>query len=187
MKYLFLSVCFAVLTVTGLNGVISHKMPEYITAFTAVQAALAQPATPTFQRGYTDLQGQPCDDQRGGVDYKSVILSRAEVVHELQTVGFTGQPVEQMASITLAESGRQLSCIADEHLTDWKWDVSYGAYSIRAVKAEQGTGSCRDIDRLRKNDFHDQTLCAWEISGHGKTLSPWSTFTNGRWKKYQGQ
>lgn len=172
-------------------GQLDPNKPAYATVFHAFVANEPEQATePTFARGVTDKQGQPCDDERGGVEYKSEILSREEVLHELSKVGFQGQMLEDMAAITLAESGRQVSCVADEHLTDGKWDVSYGVYSIRALKAEQGKGSCRDIDRLRRNDFADQTVCAWEISGNGTTYQPWSVTHTNRGKpylKYLGQ
>jgi hypothetical protein len=173
---------------------------SYTTAYRAMSAAVEQPAeakqpTPQFSRGSTKdakvpWYKLPCRDSRNGEYYESEILSRDEVLHELRLVGFQGKMVEDFAAISLAESGRQVSCIADENLVDWKWDVSYGVWAIRAVKAEQGKGTCRDIERLKKNDFHDQTVCAFEISGQGKTFQPWSVTHAKRGKpylKYMGQ
>lgn len=148
-----------------------------------VVVAPAQIGEQSFPRGFTSKQGQPCDDQRGGVDYSSEIVSREEMIYELTRVGFTGDRLTQMLGISLAEGGRQTNCIADENLTTSKWDYSVGIYSIRTLKADYGTGSCRDLARLKGN-VREQTICAWEISGQGKSLQPWSTFTNGKWRSY---
>lgn len=144
------------------------------------------PAKVSYARGITTLQGQPCDDSRGGVDYRSEIISRDEMKHEIESVGFTGERVEQMLAVSLAEGGRQVSCVADENLVDAKWGPSIGVFSIRTLNAELGSGSCRDRNRI-DGDLHQQAVCAFEISGQGRTLQPWSTFTNGRWRKYVGQ
>lgn len=185
MKHLSIALVFVFAVVLGV-GEFKGQGISYTTFFQAINVetpAEAAPA-PLFPRGETVLQGQPCDDQRGGVDYKSQILSREEVLHELQAVGFQGQMLEDFAAISLAESGRQLSCVADEHLTDAKWDISYGVWAIRALKAEQGKGTCRDIERLRKDDFKDQTICAYEISAQGTSFLPWSVTHANRGRPY---
>ncbi len=186
--------------VTGLFSIMGYNIssptpPDYIS--TPLEATTVAPEAtppvvetqaitppPTFERGFTNLQNQPCDAP--GLDYSSQIVSREEMIYELTTVGFTGERIEQMLGISLAEGGRQISCSADESLANSKWGVSYGVYSIRTLKAETGSGSCRDIQRLT-NNLHEQTICAYEISGQGKTLNAWSTWTNGRWKRYIGQ
>lgn len=191
MKNLMMLGALAVFTVWGV-GQLAPNTPGYASVMQAVGATpttqVVQNQT-NFHRSNTkdsDIHWtqMPCRDSRNGEYYESEILSREEVLYELQAVGFQGQMLEDFAAISLAESGRQVSCIADEHLVDAKWDVSYGVWAIRALKEQQGTGQCRDIERLRKNDFHDQTVCAWEISGQGKTFQPWSVTHSNRGKPY---
>lgn len=180
-----------------ISGIPRQDNQAYAYAIDAATGEVVEIQTPqvtgipqnTFTRGNTRNEPihwtkNPCRDSRTNEYYESEMISRAEILYELKLVGFTGQMVENFAAISLAESSRQLSCVADEHLTNSTWDISYGVWAIRAVKAEQGKGTCRDIERLRKNDFHDQTVCAFEISGQGKSFQPWSVTHKKRGKPY---
>lgn len=186
----------------GLVWLVSNVVPGVPSYGSVLKTIVSQPQVvevvqnqTTFSRSSTKDSNihwtqMPCKDSRTNEYYESEILSRDEVIFELKSVGFSGDMVEQFAAISLAESGRQVSCVADEHLVDATWDVSYGVWAIRAVKAQQGTGQCRDIERLKKNDFHDQTICAFEISNQGRTFQPWSVTHSNRGKpylKYLGQ
>jgi len=154
--------------------------------------------SPQFHRGYTDKQNQPCrPDWDKSIRYESEIISKAELVYIMSTLGIPGDRHDTMAAIIHAESGSQLSCFGDDYAPYYMvrspngdtWTYSYGLAQIRLLKGETGTGSCRDIQRLENNPT-EQIACMWEISGQGKSFSPWTVTHKKRgypYKKWLGK
>lgn len=155
--------------------------------------AESAPRAEGFHRGFTDKQGQPCADDRGG-HYQSEIISKAEHLAITRSLGISDDHGNILAAIARAESGNQLNCFGDDYkpyigqrtAQGTTWGPSYGTFQIRTIDQHKGKGDCRDIKRLR-NNLEEQTKCAWEISQHGKNYRPWSVYLNGKYRQYLGQ
>lgn len=153
--------------------------------FASVFADTVQVVAPvkvSYARGITTLQGQPCDDSRGGVDYRSEIISRDELAQVLTDVGFQGRNVQIMSAIAMAESGNQENCFGDENLVDAKWGPSRGLFQIRTLVSAK-SGDCRNESFLMSS-ITQQAECAFLISSNGANFRPWSTFLNGKYKRW---
>lgn len=187
MKAFLVAAGFSLLLTSMVNAVIPGGVPAYSTAWATVSSVVVS-SEPEFTRGHTSTSGvpwqkMPCKNEATGAWYQSEILSSAEIEHNLVKAGFTPENAHIMMAVSKAESGHQLECVGDEVLTNPKWTYSYGLYQIRGLVAEQGKGSCRDIQSLGKDVFR-QSQCAFEISGGGVNFSPWSMWTNGRFREY---
>lgn len=146
-------------------------------------------------RGFTDVQDQPCFNDHTKDRYESELISKNETAHYLLLAGASIEQADILSAISRAESGSQINCFGDDSnqyygkpTNDGRhWGESYGLYQIRTIIEAKGTGECRDIERLRLN-IVEQSACAMELSRGGTKFSPtWSTFTNGRHRKYLGQ
>lgn len=146
-------------------------------------------------RGFTDVQDQPCFNEQTKDRYESELISKNETAHYLLLAGASIEQADILSAISRAESGSQINCFGDDSnqyygkpTNDGRhWGESYGLYQIRTIIEAKGTGECRDIERLRLN-IVEQSACAMELSRGGTKFSPtWSTFTNGRHRKYLGQ
>jgi len=146
-------------------------------------------------RGFTDVQDQPCFNDHTKEHYESELISKNETAHYLLLAGASIEQADILSAISRAESGSQINCFGDDSnqyygkpTNDGRhWGESYGLYQIRTIIEAKGTGECRDIERLRLN-IVEQSACAMELSRGGTKFSPtWSTFTNGRHRKYLGQ
>ncbi len=154
------------------------------------------PVASTFVRGFVETQGIPCANDQGG-RFKSENVSRAETVAMYAKLGLPDGLHDKMAAISHAESGGLISCLGDDYapyymakVLDSKgvwhgehWKYSIGLYQIRVIVEREGDGSCRDELRLKDN-LEEQTRCMWEISGEGKSFSPWSVTHANRGKPY---
>lgn len=110
-------------------------------------------------------------------------LSASQIYTLLLDGGFAPDQARIMTAIAQAESSRDLGAVGDVALQDAKWGPSVGLFQIRTLKSETGTGSDRDIQHLTNNPAA-QVQAALNISGGGKNLRPWSTYTNGSYKQH---
>lgn len=76
-------------------------------------------------------------------------LSWETVLSLLYSRGVEGNDLLTLAAITEGESGRNPLAEGDQALADNKWSSSWGVFQIRSVRAQKGSGSIRDEDRLR--------------------------------------
>jgi len=110
-------------------------------------------------------------------------LSPSQIYTLLLQGGFSPDKARLMTAIAQAESARNPGAIGDVALENAKWGPSVGLFQVRTLKAETGTGSDRDIQRLLNNPA-EQVKAALNISGDGNNLRPWSTFTSGAYLKF---
>lgn len=96
--------------------------------------------------------------------------------------GFRGVSLIQAVAIAGAESNYSDGATGDTTITDAKWGPSVGRWQIRSLKAETGTGQWRDANRLRDPAFNARA--AYAISAGGSNWSPWSTYTNGTYRRH---
>lgn len=146
----------------------------------------------TFHRGFTDKQNQPCrPDHKPGEHYSSEIISKQEWIHLFTVVGIPQDHHNVLSAIAHAESGSQAKCSGDDTpqyinkptANGKTWGASFGPFQIRTIIEETGQGTCRDISRL--DDVTESVKCAWEISGNGKSYSPWSVTHSNRGSPYK--
>jgi Lysozyme like domain/Bacterial TSP3 repeat len=110
-------------------------------------------------------------------------LTASQIYTLLLQGGFDPQQARMMTAIAQAESARNPGAIGDVALQTGTWGPSVGLFQIRTLKAETGTGSDRDIQRLMNNPA-EQVKAALKISGGGSNYRPWSTYTNGAYRKF---
>ena len=104
-------------------------------------------------------------------------------VYTLLLQGASREQARMMTAIAQAESARNPGAVGDVALQNGTWGPSVGLFQIRTLKAETGTGSDRDIQRLMNNPA-EQVKAAMNISGGGSNYRPWSTYTNGAYRKF---
>ncbi|WP_329060180.1 transglycosylase SLT domain-containing protein [Amycolatopsis sp. NBC_01480] len=108
-------------------------------------------------------------------------LSAEEIAQHAYRAGFRGNALTTAVAVALAESGGN-----DHAHNATPPDNSYGLWQVNML------GS---LGPARRQEFHlhsndqlfnpDQNAkAAWDISGHGKSFQPWSTYTNGAYKSH---
>lgn len=126
-----------------------------------------------------------CSNEATKQDHTMHLISREEISDAVIKAGFVGEAQNIMVALAYAEGQADLACESDWDLANNTWGGSIGLWQVRSLKAETGTGSCRDIEALRSLDINFQARCAWEISGNGKNnFRPWAAYTRGLYKKY---
>ena len=110
-------------------------------------------------------------------------LTPSQIYTLLLQGGFDPQEARIMTAIAQAESARNPGAVGDVAIQTGTWGPSVGLFQIRTLKAETGTGSDRDIQRLMNNPA-EQVKAALNISGGGGNYRPWSTYTNGSYRKF---
>lgn len=108
-------------------------------------------------------------------------LADADVIFLLQKVGFPVASFSVMTAIAHAESGFRTDAIGDKDLTE-KGECSVGLWQINYRPSRDVTGGPRD-PTLNLQPLHN-AQAAFMISSSGTRFSPWSTYTNGAYKKY---
>jgi hypothetical protein len=107
------------------------------------------------------------------------------VLSLLYTRGVEGNDLLSLAAITEGESARNPLAEGDQSLADAKWGSSWGAWQIRSVRAQKGTGGIRDEDRLRTVEGNaDAAVALYEAAKvrraegkiHPVTKKVWSPF-----------
>ena len=96
-------------------------------------------------------------------------LTASQIYTLLLQGGFDPQQARMMTAIAQAESARNPGAVGDVALQNGTWGPSVGLFQIRTLKAETGTGSDRDIQRLMNNPA-EQVKAALNISGGGSNL-----------------
>ena len=110
-------------------------------------------------------------------------LTASQIYTLLLEGGFSEPQARIMTAIAEAESARNVNAVGDVGLQTDKWGPSVGLFQIRTLRADTGTGSDRDIERLTGNPV-EQVKAALNISGGGDNFRPWSTFTSGSYRKF---
>jgi len=110
-------------------------------------------------------------------------LSASQVYTLLLQGGFPPDKARLMTAIAQAESARNPGALGDINLETAQWGPSVGLFQIRTLKADTGTGSDRDIQRLLNNPA-EQVKAAMDISANGSNFRPWSTYTSGAYLKF---
>jgi hypothetical protein len=110
-------------------------------------------------------------------------LTPSQIYTLLLEGGFGPDEARLMTAIAQAESSRNPGAVGDVALQNSKWGPSVGLFQIRTLNSQTGTGGDRDIERLMNNPA-EQVKAAMNISGGGTNLRPWSTYTNGMYKKF---
>ena len=110
-------------------------------------------------------------------------LTASQIYTLLLQGGVDPQEARIMTAIAQAESARNPGAVGDVAIQTGTWGPSVGLFQIRTLKAETGTGSDRDIQRLMNNPA-EQVKAALNISGGGGNYRPWSTYTNGSYRKF---
>src|SRR5205085_11165321 len=95
--------------------------------------------------------------------------------------GFSAANAAVATAIALAESGGRTEAQGDLGLQNGTWGPSVGLWQIRSLKAETGKGTPRDASKLTDPQFNAQA--AYVISNGGANFKPWTTYTNGAYKK----
>ena len=110
-------------------------------------------------------------------------LSYAQVKAAAIAGGFTSARASDLAAIAGAESDYNPNAVGDISLETAKWGPSVGLLQIRTLKADTGTGSDRDINRLQGN-VSAQIHAAFNISNGGRDFSAWSTYNDWSYLKF---
>lgn len=108
-------------------------------------------------------------------------LSPAQIAEHAHEAGFRGQDLTVAVAVALAESGGNTK--AHNPVPP---DDSYGLWQVNMI------GS---LGPARRDEFHldsnrelfdpaENARAAWEISGHGRSFQPWTTYTSGAYKQY---
>jgi cell wall-associated NlpC family hydrolase len=103
----------------------------------------------------------------------------AEVAYR---AGFRGDALVTIVAIAGAESGYRTDAVGDVGLQTGTWGPSVGLTQVRSLNAEKGKGT--DRDELANYDPLHNLTAAYHISGGGANFRPWSTYTNGAYRKF---
>ncbi|GAA3533027.1 hypothetical protein GCM10022222_15500 [Amycolatopsis ultiminotia] len=110
-------------------------------------------------------------------------LSAEEIAQHAYKAGFRGHALSTAVAVALAESGGN----AHAH-NGTPPDNSYGLWQVNMLGAlgpdRRHQYHLHSNNELFKPD--ENAKAAWDISGHGKSFQPWSTYTNGAYKSHLG-
>lgn len=102
-----------------------------------------------------------------------------DISRDALVAGWPRDLIEQLAAVTMAESTAGLFMEGDldkvgEKTDDGRhWGMSYGPLHVRSIIEDTGTGSPRDIERLRDPIGH--LSAALEIYNEAGGWGPWSS------------
>jgi hypothetical protein len=108
-------------------------------------------------------------------------LSPAQIAEYAHDAGFRGHDLTVAVAVAMAESGGDTR--AHNPVPP---DDSYGLWQINMIGS---LGPARrdefDLDSNRELfDPEENAKAAWEISGHGDSFRPWTTYTSGAYKQF---
>lgn len=101
-------------------------------------------------------------------------------------VGFSPANARIASAIAMVEGPDgpglcDMALVGDQALADNIWGFSYGAFQIRSLRAQTGTGLFRDASRLPDPKFNcTSAFIIWSQSG----FNPWSTYASGAYRAY---
>jgi hypothetical protein len=104
-----------------------------------------------------------------------------------RAAGLTAAQAVVATAIALAESSGDDAALGDTNLVTSTWGPSYGAWQVRTLRAETGTGQDRDLAALQSGGLARQARAMVDISGGGTNWSPWSVYSSGAYQRYLGQ
>lgn len=118
------------------------------------------------------------------------LLTQSEVAALARKVGFNADNAKILSAIALCEAPyikngiphSDFDAIGDQALATAVWGYSYGGLQIRSLRAEKGTGSYRDEDRLPDPEFNVRSARTIKLAAG--SFRPWSTYTGGQYKAY---
>lgn len=96
--------------------------------------------------------------------------------------GLPADKIPTAVAIGLAESAGDPLARGDVDLMDATWGPSVGAFQVRSLHAERGTGGVRDEAALTDLGHNARSMVA--ISSGGTNWRPWSVYTNGRYRDF---
>lgn len=111
--------------------------------------------------------------------------SPSELFAAARAAGLTVPSAVISTAIALSESGGNDTNVGDENLETSEWGPSVGAWQIRTLKAETGTGQDRDISALQGN-LPRQAQAMKDISAGGTYWQPWTDYDTGKYRDYLG-
>jgi hypothetical protein len=111
-------------------------------------------------------------------------LSASTLHADLLAAGLSPAASDTLTGIAGAESSYTTTAVGDVALENAEWGPSVGIFQVRTLKSETGTGSVRDINWLQGNLAH-QIQAALSISKQGTDFTPWSTYNDGAYLKFE--
>lgn len=112
--------------------------------------------------------------------------SVTELYQAARAAGLNPARAAIAAAIALAESSGDDKAVGDVSLQTNTWGPSVGAWQIRTIKSQTGTGSDRDISALQGN-LPRQAQAMVNISGGGANWTPWTVYNTGKYQQYLNQ
>lgn len=120
-----------------------------------------------------------------------ILKTQAEAFALAKSAGFANPEAEIMAALAMAETftlkdGKpfcDFASVGDTHLVDRTYGPSYGAWQIRSVKAQSGTGGYRDPAELAKFDPPFNAKAARSVY-LAQGFRAWSTYNSGAYQGY---
>lgn len=105
-------------------------------------------------------------------------LSVAQLTQYAQQAGFSGQSLQNIVAISLAESGGNTQAYNGSD----PYGGSYGVLQINGAHFQSGatTQACA-LDPQCSFNF------AYQLSNGGQNLNPWGTYTSGAYKQFLNQ
>jgi len=110
----------------------------------------------------------------------------SELFQAARAAGLGAAAAAIATAIALAESGGDDTARGDLNLQDAQWGPSVGVWQIRTLRSQTGTGGDRDINALTGN-LARQAAAMNRISSGGTNWTPWTMYTNGRYRNFMGQ
>lgn len=111
--------------------------------------------------------------------------SPSEIFAAARASGLSVSAAVISTAIALAESGGDDTNVGDVSLETNEWGPSVGAWQIRTLKAETGTGQDRDISALQGN-LPRQAQAMKDISSGGTYWQPWTDYDTGKYRDFLG-
>ncbi|WP_236790968.1 transglycosylase SLT domain-containing protein [Amycolatopsis sp. GM8] len=108
-------------------------------------------------------------------------LTAEQIAQHAYRAGFRGQALTTAVAVALAESSGN----AGAH-NGTPPDNSYGLWQVNMI-GDLGPTRRKEFDLDSNKELFDpdhNAKAAYAISGHGKSFEPWSTYTNGAYKKH---
>lgn len=115
----------------------------------------------------------------------SAKLTIQQIFNLARDSGLSPDAAVTATAIALAESSGYVHNDGDVTLEDATWGPSKSLWQIRSARAETGKGTARDVTQLDDPLFNAHSMA--QISGHGANWHPWTTYTNGAYKRYLPQ
>lgn len=111
--------------------------------------------------------------------------SPSDLFAAARAAGLTVPEAVISTAIALSESNGDDADIGDASLETGDWGPSVGAWQIRTLKSETGSGKDRDITALQGN-LARQAQAMADISSGGTYWQPWTDYNTGKYRDYLG-